>query len=96
MANKVPLVFDAATSKIEELPAGDNLNLVNSSVVDAINISATGTITAPNASFTNLTVNNNPIAAFVKQNNIIGFQFHPELSSTFGFKILDSILLNCN
>lgn len=69
MANKVPLVFDAATSKIEELPAGDNLNLVNSSVVDAINISATGTITAPNASFTNLTVNNNPIAEVAKTNN---------------------------
>lgn len=41
----------------------------------------------------NLVNNNNTITALIKQSNLIGFQFHPELSSNSGFKILESILL---
>lgn len=41
-------------------------------------------------------INNKPIAALVRQKNIIGMQFHPELSSDSGFKILENILLNCH
>ena len=43
----------------------------------------------------NSVINNKPIAALVRQKNIIGLQFHPELSSNSGFKILENILLNC-
>lgn len=47
MANRFPLVFDAAVdNKIKELPSGDNLNLLGSSIVDVVNINASGTITA--------------------------------------------------
>lgn len=44
----------------------------------------------------NSVVNNNAIAALVKKKNLIGLQFHPELSSTSGFKILENILLKCS
>ena len=41
----------------------------------------------------NSVVNNQTHAAFIKQRKIIGLQFHPELSSYSGFKILENILL---
>ena len=41
----------------------------------------------------NSVVNNQTFAAFIKQKKIIGLQFHPELSSNSGFKILENILL---
>tara|TARA_Y100000389_G_C17465880_1_gene525489 strand:- start:1410 stop:2039 length:630 start_codon:yes stop_codon:yes gene_type:complete len=41
----------------------------------------------------NSVVNNNTIAAFVMKKNLIGLQFHPELSSISGFRILENILL---
>ena len=41
----------------------------------------------------NSVVNNQALAAFIKQKKIIGLQFHPELSSNSGFKILENILL---
>lgn len=44
----------------------------------------------------NSVINNKPITALVRQKNIIGMQFHPELSSDSGFKILENILLNCH
>ena len=48
MANRFPLVFDAGTAKsIQELPTGDNLNLSGSSIINAVSITATGTITVP-------------------------------------------------
>jgi hypothetical protein len=35
MANYFPLIVNASTGQIEELPAGDNLNLANSNIVNA-------------------------------------------------------------
>lgn len=47
MANKFPLIFDTTDgNKIKELPSGDNLNLQGSSIVDVININASGTLQA--------------------------------------------------
>ena len=47
MANKFPLIFDTTDgNKIKELPSGDNLNLQGSSIVDVININASGTVQA--------------------------------------------------
>lgn len=41
----------------------------------------------------NSVINNNTIAAFVMKKNLIGLQFHPELSSISGYRILENILL---
>lgn len=43
----------------------------------------------------NSIINNNAIAALVRQKNLIGFQFHPELSSNSGLKIFESVLTKC-
>jgi hypothetical protein len=40
MADRFPLIANATTGKIEELASGDNLNLYDSSIVGAVNISA--------------------------------------------------------
>ena len=42
MADYFPLIVNTANSTIDELPAGDNLNLANSNIVNAANISANG------------------------------------------------------
>ena len=55
MANKFPLVFDTTDgNRIKELPSGDNLNLQGSSIVDVINVTASGTIQADTLIVTNL------------------------------------------
>ena len=47
MANRFPLILDTTDgNKIKEIPAGDNLDLRNVSIVDAQNIDALGTINA--------------------------------------------------
>ena len=47
MANRFPLVLDTTDgNKIKEIPAGDNLDLRNTSIVDVQNINALGTINA--------------------------------------------------
>jgi hypothetical protein len=59
MANRFPLVLDTADgNKIKEIPAGDNLDLRNTSIVDVQNINALGTI---NAAF--VTVNGQQLVA---------------------------------
>ena len=69
MANRVPLVFDTQNSKLQELPSGDNLNLQGSSIVDAINVSATGTISANTLVANNVTINGTAIAAVATSND---------------------------
>ena len=47
MANRFPLVVDTtAGNQFRELPDGDNLLLTNSSIVNALDITALGTVTA--------------------------------------------------
>ena len=48
MANRFPLVVDTSDgNKFKELPDGDNLILTNSSIVNALNVSAVGYLEAP-------------------------------------------------
>lgn len=57
MANRFPLILDTTDgNKIKEIPAGDNLDLRNVSIVDAQNIDALGTINAAA-----ITINGNQI-----------------------------------
>ena len=59
MANRFPLVIDTTDgNKLKELPAGDNLDLRNSSIVRVQNVDALGTINAAD-----ITVNGNRIVA---------------------------------
>ena len=59
MANRFPLVIDTTDgNKLKELPAGDNLDLRESSIVRVQDITATGTINAAD-----ITVNGNRLVA---------------------------------
>jgi hypothetical protein len=59
MANRFPLILDTTDgNKIKELPAADNLDLRESSIVNVQNINAVGTINAPN-----ITVNGQRLVA---------------------------------
>jgi len=48
MANYFPLIANPISNRIEELPAGDNLNLFNSNISSVIDINAVGNIYANN------------------------------------------------
>ena len=45
MANRFPLIVDSSALQIKELPASDNLDLANSSIVNVVDITTTGNIT---------------------------------------------------
>ena len=45
MANRFPLVVDSSALQIKEIPAnGDNLDLANNSIVNVVNITASGNV----------------------------------------------------
>ena len=44
MANRFPLIVDSSALQIKELPASDNLDLANSSIVNVVDITATGNV----------------------------------------------------
>ena len=44
MANRVPLIVDSSALQIKELPASDNLDLANSSIVNVVDITASGNL----------------------------------------------------
>ena len=82
MANRFPLIFDANDgNRIKELPNGDNLNLLGSSIIDVVNILGSGSITVDSVITTNLTVDNNPIAEVAKTNNYYDLDNLPTLFS---------------
>ena len=45
MANRFPLIVDSSALQIKELPASDNLDLANSSIVNVVDITASGNVT---------------------------------------------------
>ena len=45
MANRFPLIVDSSALQIKELPASDNLDLANSSIVNVVDITASGALT---------------------------------------------------
>ena len=44
MANRFPLVVDSSALQIKEIPANDNLDLANNSIVNVVDITASGNI----------------------------------------------------
>jgi len=82
MANRFPLVFDAAGDKqIKELPTGDNLNLLGSSIVDVVNMNASGTIVADTLTVNTINASGGSIAAVAISNNYADLDNKPTLFS---------------
>ena len=70
MAVRYPLVVDTAdNNKIKELPSGDSLNLSGNNIVNVVNVTASGTITADSVTTTNLTVNGSSLATVAISGN---------------------------
>ena len=70
MANKFPLIFDTTDgNKIKELPSGDNLNLQGSSIVDVVNINASGTLQANALSVQSISVGGSNLASVALTGN---------------------------
>ena len=44
MANRFPLIVDSSALQIKEIPANDNLDLANNSIVNVVDITASGTV----------------------------------------------------
>lgn len=57
MADRYPLIVDNLTGTIKELPSGDNLNLQNGNLVNAVSIGVTNANVSGIATVTSLTVN---------------------------------------
>ena len=45
MANRFPLIVDSSALQIKEIPSGDNLDLTGNSIVNVVDITATGNVT---------------------------------------------------
>lgn len=54
MANRFPLVVNASSNQIEEIPAGDNINLSSNDIVNVGNIVSNGKNTTSTVQLTGL------------------------------------------
>jgi hypothetical protein len=57
MADRYPLIFDSSDNRFKELPSGDNLNLLNTSIVGVTSITCSGVV----AGRTRFSVYNNAV-----------------------------------
>jgi len=65
MAVRYPLVVDTSdNNKIKEIPSGDSLNLSGNNIVNAVDITASGTLTVASlvVDTASVTINSNPLA----------------------------------
>ena len=65
MANRFPIVFNSSavgTSGLEEIKQGDNLNLQGVSIIDAVNITASGTLQVNSVTASNISLNGDALS----------------------------------
>ena len=82
MAVRYPLVIDTTdNNKIKELPLNDSLNLSSNSIVNAVNITASGTLTVANlvVDSNSVSINGNSIATVALTNSYTDLSNQPSL-----------------
>ena len=82
MAVRYPLVIDTTdNNKIKELPANDSLNLNTNSIVNAVNITASGTLTVANlvVDSNSVSINGNPLGTVALTNSYTDLSNTPSL-----------------
>jgi inosine/xanthosine triphosphate pyrophosphatase family protein len=82
MAVRYPLVIDTTdNNKIKELPLNDSLNLSSNSIVNAVNITASGTLTVANlvVDTNSVSINGNSIATVALTNSYTDLSNKPSL-----------------
>ena len=82
MAVRYPLIVDTTdNNKIKELPLNDSLNLSSNSIVNAVNITASGTLTVANlvVDSNSVSINGNSIATVALTNSYTDLDNKPSL-----------------
>lgn len=82
MAVRYPLIIDTTdNNKIKELPLNDSLNLSTNSIVNAVNITASGTLTVANlvVDSNSVSINGNPLATVALTNSYTDLSNKPSL-----------------
>jgi len=82
MAVRYPLIIDATdNNKIKELPANDSLNLSTNSIVNAVNITASGTLTVASlvVDSSSVTINGTALATVASTNSYTDLDNKPTL-----------------
>jgi hypothetical protein len=72
MANRIPLVVNSASSQIEEIAAGDNLNLSNNDIINVGNVSAVGKTTTSTIQLSGLASDPAGVAGLIYYNTTTG------------------------
>jgi hypothetical protein len=72
MTDRFPLIINATSNQIEEIPSGDNLNLSSSNIVNAGNITAVNTTSTSTMRLTGLSADPIGVAGLVYYNTITG------------------------
>ena len=82
MATRYPLILDTDDSnKLKELPNGDKLNLDSNDIVNVVNVTATGTITAGTISAANVIQNGNTLQSVAFSGNYNDLTSRPTIFS---------------
>lgn len=81
MANKFPLVYDTTGKSLQELSTTDNLDLTGSSIVNAVDVTATGAVNAGNVVAGSLTVGGQTLGAVATSNDYNDLTNKPALFS---------------
>ncbi len=85
MADRFPLIINSTSSKIEEIPSGDNLNLSNNNIVNAGNITAVNTTSTSTVLLTGLSTDPPGVAGLMYYNTTTGkFRGYNGISNTWG------------
>jgi hypothetical protein len=81
MANKFPLVYDTTGKSLQELSTTDNLDLTGSSIVNAVNMTATGSVNAGSVVAGSLTVGGQTLGTVATSNDYNDLTNRPALFS---------------
>jgi hypothetical protein len=85
MTDRFPLIINSTSSQIEEIPAGDNLNLSNSNIVNAGNITTVNKTSTSTMLLTGLSNDPTGTAGLVYYNTLTGkFRGYNGISNTWG------------
>ena len=72
MANRIPLVVNSASNQIEEIAAGDNLNLSSNDIINVGNVTAVGKTTTSTIQLSGLVTDPAGVAGLIYYNTITG------------------------
>jgi hypothetical protein len=84
MTDRFPLIINATSNQIEEIPSGDNLNLSSGNIVNVGNITAVNTTSTSTMRLTGLSADPTGVAGLMYYNTSTGkFRGYNGISTTW-------------